>query len=135
VILALVFSILHTYFGFAVNQIPGTNPYFVPYLSRAAIGFAIGLLLFLLIVILSRGGMGLGDVKMAALMGIMLGYPSVLVAIFLGIMAGGIVAIVLLAARKKGRKQAIPFGPFLALGTMLALIWGNAIWGWYIGRF
>lgn len=134
-ILAFVFSILHTYFGFAVNQIKDTNPYFVPYLSRAAIGFAIGLVLFLLIAVLSRGGMGLGDVKMAALMGIMLGYPSVLVAIFLAILAGGLTAIGLLATRKKGRKQAIPFGPFLALGAMLALLWGNTIWGWYTGRF
>jgi leader peptidase (prepilin peptidase)/N-methyltransferase len=79
--------------------------------------------------------MGLGDVKMAALMGIMLGFPSVLVAIFVAIIAGGIMAIVLLATRKKGRKQAIPFGPFLALGTMLALIWGNSIWGWYARGF
>ncbi|RJO62556.1 MAG: prepilin peptidase [Dehalococcoidia bacterium] len=107
----------------------------VPDITHAAIGCAIGLVLFLLIAILSRGGMGLGDVKMAALMGIMLGYPSVLVAIFLAIVAGGIVAIVLLATREKGRKQAIPFGPFLALGTMLALLWGNSIWGWYARGF
>jgi leader peptidase (prepilin peptidase)/N-methyltransferase len=106
-----------------------------PNIPQAAIGCAIGLVLFLLIAILSRGGMGLGDVKMAALMGIMLGFPSVLVAIFLAIMAGGSTAIVLLATRKKGRKQAIPFGPFLALGTMLALIWGNSIWGWYARGF
>ena len=107
----------------------------VPDITHAAIGCGIGLGLFLLIVILSRGGMGLGDVKLAALMGIILGYPSVLVGIFLAIIAGGIMAVVLLTARKKGRKQAIPFGPFLALGTMLALIWGNAIWGWYTRGF
>jgi leader peptidase (prepilin peptidase)/N-methyltransferase len=79
--------------------------------------------------------MGLGDVKMAAVMGIMLGYPNVLVAIFLAIVTGGIIAVILLATRKKGRKQGIPFGPFLALGTMLALIWGNSIWGWYTRGF
>ena len=107
----------------------------VPDIEHAAIGCGIGLVLFLLIVILSRGGMGLGDVKMAALMGIVLGYPSVLVGIFLAVMAGGITAIVLLATRKKGLKQAIPFGPFLALGTMLALIWGNSIWGCYARGF
>jgi len=107
----------------------------VPNIAQAAIGCAIGLVLFLLIAVLSRGGMGLGDVKMAALMGIMLGFPSVMVAIFLAIMAGGITAIVLVATRKKERKQVIPFGPFLALGTMLALIWGNSIWGWYARGF
>ena len=112
-----------------------SRPGIVPDIEHAAIGCAIGLMLFLLIVILSRGGMGLGDVKMAALMGIILGYPNVLVAIFLAIVAGGIIAIVLLAAHKKGRKQGIPFGPFLALGTMLALLWGSSIWGWYTRGF
>jgi leader peptidase (prepilin peptidase)/N-methyltransferase len=107
----------------------------VPDITHAAIGCAIGLVLFLLIALLSRGGMGLGDVKMAALMGIMLGYPNVLVAIFLAIIAGGLMAIVLLVSRKKGRKQAIPFGPFLALGTVLALIWGTPIWEWYTRGF
>jgi leader peptidase (prepilin peptidase)/N-methyltransferase len=127
---ALAMSILHTWAGFDLNAIA-----FVPDLKHAAIGCGIGLVLFLLIVVFSRGGMGLGDVKMAALMGLMLGYPSVLVAIFLAIIAGGIIAIVLLVTKKKGRKQAIPFGPFLALGTMLAMIWGNAIWGWYTRGF
>ena len=79
--------------------------------------------------------MGLGDVKMAALMGIILGYPNVLAAIFLAIVARGIIAIVLLATRKKVRKQGIPFGPFLALGTMLALLGGTSIWGWYTRGF
>ncbi len=129
-VIALIVSVLHTWAGFDLNALA-----FVPDLKHAAIGCGIGLALFLLIAILSRGGMGLGDVKMAALMGLMLGYPSVLVAIFLAIIAGGIIAIILLAARKKGRKQAIPFGPFLALGTMLAMIWGNAIWGWYTRGF
>jgi leader peptidase (prepilin peptidase)/N-methyltransferase len=112
-----------------------SRPGLVPDIEHAAIGLGIGLILFLLIVILSRGGMGLGDVKMAALMGIILGYPNVLVAIFLAIMAGGIIAVAFLATRKKGRKQAIPFGPFLALGTMLSLLWGTSIWGWYTRGF
>lgn len=107
----------------------------VPDIEHAAIGCAIGLVLFLIIAILSRGGMGLGDVKMAALMGIILGYPAVLVAIFLAIAAGGLIAITLLATKIKGRKQGIPFGPFLALGTMLALIWGDTIWAWYARGF
>jgi len=112
-----------------------SRPSMVPDIEHAAIGLGIGLILFLLIALLSRGGMGLGDVKMAALMGIILGYPNVLVAIFLAIVAGGIVAIALLATRKKGRKQGIPFGPFLAFGTMLALLWGPSIWGWYTRGF
>ena len=113
----------------------GAHPDNIPDIKHAAIGLGVGLFLFLLIALLSRGGMGMGDVKMAALMGIILGYPNVLVAIFMSIVAGGVIAIILLATRKKGRKQAIPFGPFLALGTMLALLWGNTIWGWYTHGF
>ena len=106
-----------------------------PAISDAAIGGVIGFGVFLLIALLSRGGLGWGDVKMAALMGIMLGWRSALVAFFLAIIAGGLTAIALLATHTRGRKQAIPFGPFLALGAMLALLWGSTIWGWYTGLF
>ena len=113
----------------------GSSLTIVPGIDKAAIGGAIGLGLFLLIVILSRGGMGLGDVKMAALMGLMLGYPSIITAIFLAVVVGGLVALALMLTGVKGRKQTIPFGPFLALGAMLALFWGSTIWEWYTGFF
>jgi leader peptidase (prepilin peptidase) / N-methyltransferase len=119
--------------GFSMSS--GWGVLVVPGLWNAGIGFAIGLVLFLLIVIASRGGMGLGDVKMAALMGLMLGIPSLLVGIFLAILSGGIIALILLAFKKKGRKQAIPFGPFLAMGTMLAMLWGPQIWQGYLHLF
>ncbi len=130
-VLAVVVSIAAK--GFTLSN--GWGQLVVPGARSAAIGFAIGLILFLLIAILSRGGMGMGDVKMAALMGLMLGFPSVLVGLFLAILAGGVVALILLALRKKGRKQAIPFGPFLVLGTMLALLWGPQLWQAYLSLF
>lgn len=95
------------------------------------IGGAFGFFLLLMIVILSRGGMGIGDVKMAALMGFALGFPHIMVGLFVGIMAGGVAAVMLLAMKRKGRKQAIPFGPFLAIGFMSALIFGDTLWDWY----
>jgi leader peptidase (prepilin peptidase)/N-methyltransferase len=107
----------------------------VPTLGSAALGGGIGLVLFLLIVILSRGGMGLGDVKMAALLGLFLGFPLVFVGIFLAIFSGGLVAILLLLVRLKGRKQTVPFGPFLALGGFVALLWGPPILDWYLRLF
>ncbi len=97
-------------------------------------GCAVGFFLLLAIVLVSRGGMGLGDVKMAGLMGLALGFPIIFVGLLVGILTGGFVAIILLIMRRKGRKQAIPFGPFLAIGAMTALIWGNTLWDWYTGN-
>ena len=99
------------------------------------IGGAIGLVLLLLIVVISRGGMGLGDVKMAGLMGLATGFPVIFVALFVGIVVGGLVAIGLLLSKLRGRKDTIPFGPFLAIGAMTALFWGNTIWDLYTSPF
>jgi leader peptidase (prepilin peptidase)/N-methyltransferase len=79
----------------------------------------------------SRGGMGFGDVKLAGFMGLMLGFPLVFVSLLLGVVAGGLVAIFLLAFRLKGRKDAVPFGPFLAAAAVATLVWGRQLWAWY----
>ena len=99
----------------------------------ALAGGICGALLLLLVVVLSRGGMGLGDVVLAGLLGFMVGFPMVFIALFLGILAGGIIAAALLISRRKKRKEMIPFGPFLCLGGMLTLLWGREILGWYLG--
>lgn len=87
----------------------------------------------LAIAIVSRGGMGGGDVKMAAFMGLFLGPRMVALALFLAFLIGGLVGIALLVSGKKGRKDAIPFGPYLALGGVLALLQGGNIISWYLG--
>jgi leader peptidase (prepilin peptidase)/N-methyltransferase len=85
------------------------------------------------IVILSRGGMGGGDIKLAGLIGMFLGWPGVAVALFSGFLAGGVVGIALLVFRLRGRKDAIPFGPALAVGAAVALFFGQSVWEWYWG--
>jgi leader peptidase (prepilin peptidase)/N-methyltransferase len=107
----------------------------VPFIGRAAIGGGIGLVVFFLIVVISRGGMGWGDVKLAALIGLVTGFPGVLVALLIGIILGGLVAIILLALKIKKRREAIPFGPFLALAAIVTLLWGSNIVSWYQGLF
>ncbi len=87
--------------------------------------------LILAIVILSRGGMGGGDVKLAGLIGVFLAWPSGAVALFLGFLIGGVVGVGLLVLRIRGRKDAIPFGPALAAGALAGLLWGEAIARWY----
>ena len=77
--------------------------------------------------------MGWGDVKMAALVGLMTGFPLVVMALLLSWISGGLVAAVLLAFKIKGRKDAIPFGTFLSVSAMVTLLWGLDIWRWYFG--
>jgi len=107
----------------------------VPFIGWAAIGGGIGLILFLLILLISRGGMGWGDVKLAALIGTATGFPLVFVALLMGIILGGLVAVLLLALKIKKRKEAIPFAPFLSLATIVTLLWGSNILNWYLGLF
>lgn len=105
------------------------------FLLSSLIGGVSAFILFLIIVIVSRGGMGFGDVNMAGMIGFILGFPLVFNAILLAIFGGGLFAIVLLALRLKGRKEGIPFGPFLALGAMATIYYGPTIFGWYIHLF
>ena len=101
--------------------------------AYAALGGAAGFAIFLLIAMVSRGGMGWGDVKLAALMGLAIGFPLVFVAIIMAAILGGIVAVALMIAKKRTRRQTIPFGPFLALAAMVTLLWGSNILNWYLG--
>jgi leader peptidase (prepilin peptidase)/N-methyltransferase len=76
--------------------------------------------------------MGWGDVKLAALIGLATGFPLVFVAIIMGAILGGIVAVALMITKKRKRRETIPFGPFLALAAMVTLLWGSNILSWYL---
>lgn len=84
-------------------------------------------LLFLIITLAFPRGMGGGDVKLAGLLGLLVGYPGVLVTLWIAVVSGGGVAVSLILLRKKSRKDAMPFGPFLALGAIAALLAGSDI--------
>jgi leader peptidase (prepilin peptidase)/N-methyltransferase len=92
---------------------------------------------FLLLAALARpGGMGMGDVKLAGMLGLFLG-REVAVALLVALLAGTLVGVVVMARRGvgEGRRTAIPFGPFLALGGIVALLAGPAIVDWYLSTF
>lgn len=75
-------------------------------------------------------GMGGGDIKLAGYLGLHLGYLGllhVLLGAFLGFISGGVIGVVLLLAGRKGRKDPIPFGPHMALGALVALLWGEPL--------
>jgi leader peptidase (prepilin peptidase)/N-methyltransferase len=80
-------------------------------------------------------GMGMGDVKMLAMIGAFLGWQAVIVTLILSSLAGAIVGIGLMAAQRGGMKVALPFGTFLALGALAAMLFGDALVAWYAGFF
>ncbi|MGN6276661.1 MAG: prepilin peptidase [Solirubrobacterales bacterium] len=102
--------------------------------ERAIAAVAAGGLLFLAALIYPSG-MGLGDVKLAAVMGFFLG-RNVAPALLIALVAGSVVGLALIAREgASARKKAIPFGPFLALGALVALLAGNQLVDWYLGTF
>ena len=95
------------------------------------LGALVGGGLLLVLAIISQGGMGGGDVKFAAALGFWLGWPGILLGLFIGFVAGGAISLLLLATGLRGRKDFIPFGPFIALGAWIALLYGKNILAWY----
>jgi prepilin signal peptidase PulO-like enzyme (type II secretory pathway) len=89
---------------------------------------------FYAIAVLSKGGMGGGDIKMMAMVGALTGWKSVLLTTFLGSFTGAIAGLFLMIFKGKGRKTKIPFGPFLALGALITLFSGEEIFRWYFHR-
>lgn len=107
---------------------PGSLP------VRLIAGAGAGGVLFLVALAYPRG-MGLGDVKLAATMGLFLG-RNVIPAIFVALLAGSLVGLVIIAREgASGRKRAIPFGPFLALGGVVGLLLGNQLVDLYLNTF
>ena len=100
------------------------------YIAGAFIGFGI----IYLIVILTRG-MGEGDIDIALICGLFLGIKGILVTLFLAIILGGIVATIILIFKLKERKAEISFGPYLAIGGIIACLYGSRLIDIYLGLF
>ena len=97
---------------------------------KAALGAAVALAIMGLIYVGSRGQMGEGDVRLSPLLGMYLGYlhlGTVPIGLFLGFLIGAVVGVAAMAFGSAGRKTALPFGPFLAAGTVLAIFVGPAL--------
>lgn len=103
-----------------------------PFLGGIAVALAIGGFFMALIMITKGKGMGGGDVKLGAFMGIVLGFPLGLLALVLSFLLGAIFSLILIFLRKKHFGQVIPFGPFLVTGSLIVLFWGKEILDWYL---
>jgi leader peptidase (prepilin peptidase)/N-methyltransferase len=84
-------------------------------------------------VVYGQDAMGEGDLNLIALVGAFLGWRAVVVTILVACLIGSAVGLGLIASGRLARRQHMPFGPFLALGALVALFWGQALIGWYLG--
>ncbi|MDQ0197129.1 prepilin peptidase [Neobacillus ginsengisoli] len=96
------------------------------------LGAAVGFFLLFVIAFVSKGGMGGGDVKLYALLGLVLGFKLVLLSFFLSILYGAVIGGLALLFKLVKRRQPIPFGPFIAAGTLTAYYWGSEIIDLYL---
>ena len=111
--------------GIAAALGPGAGAWF-----RALLGAAIGFAFFFTLALISPRGMGMGDVKLSAVLGLSLaylGWGRLLVGFFIAFLAGALGGIGLIAARRAGMKSEVPFGPYLALGTVISVLFGAPI--------
>lgn len=103
--------------------------------SESLLGTVTGSGLLGLIYIMSRGGMGLGDVKFAGVLGIWTGFPGIVVNLYLAFFLGGAVALFLCVMHKADRKTKLPFGPCLCAGAVLSFFFSSRILDWYRSLF
>ncbi len=99
------------------------------------LGAAAGFLLLFAIAVISKGGMGGGDIKLYFLIGIVLGFKLTLLSFFLATLAGAIYGFGGMLIGKYKKRQPVPFGPFIAAGAILAYFYGDKIINWYFSSF
>jgi leader peptidase (prepilin peptidase)/N-methyltransferase len=105
-------------------------------IANHLLGLAFGLVFFGALVLFSRGrGMGLGDVKLAAVAGLLLGWPDIVLATMLSFILGGVLSVVLVLFRKKTMRDKVPFAPLMILGFVLTVFFGAALITGYFRLF
>ena len=114
--------------------------FFIPYISfiNSVLGVLVGGGIILIIglvgsVIFKKEAIGGGDVKLAAMIGAFLGWRYIIISLFLGFFLGALAGILLVLSKVKSREDVIPFGPFIVLGSLVTILWGEKIISWYLG--
>jgi prepilin signal peptidase PulO-like enzyme (type II secretory pathway) len=95
--------------------------------------FLIGFFFWLLVTLTKGRGMGYGDIKLGVLIGLVNRFPVNILAVFMGFVLGAFFSLVLIVLGKKTMKDTIPFGPFLIMGSLICLVWGEQIVSFYLG--
>lgn len=105
------------------------------FLSGLIILVILYLFRFLTSIIFKKESFGLGDVKLAAVIGLLLGWTDTLIAIFFGFFIAGIVILLLTVLKKLPKHNYVPFGPYMIMGMLVFALWGETILNWYIGFY
>lgn len=145
-LVASIYKIALIYLSLSAHPIgkyllPPYSDYFIRHALIALNPLSLGLLsavsmfmFFWAIIFFTKGkGMGGGDLKLAVFMGLLLGFPGILVALMIAFLSGSLAGLLLIFLKKRNLRQTIPFGPFLSLGGITTLLWGRVIVDWYLG--
>lgn len=117
-VLAIVFLALYAYMGLPI----------ISYIYGGIIGGGT----LALIILITKGGMGWGDVEICFVCGLFLGVKPTLLMLFLSFVIGSVIGLALIASKKKTRKDYIPFGPFIVLASIITILWGQGVITWYL---
>ena len=120
-IVAILYSLVEYFIfnGNIINNVIG-----------AVIGYGI-----IMIIVIVTGGMGEGDAEIAGICGLFLGIKGILLALFIAVVTGGIVGSIILLLKLKDKKTAIAFGPYIALGTIISILYGSKIIDFYLNYY
>ncbi len=99
---------------------------------NSTLGLLIGGGFLLLVAVITKGGMGGGDIKLMGTLGLWLGIKATILTMFISFLIGGVISAILLLFRKKRIGQAIPFGPFIAIAAFISIYHGQEIFAWYL---
>ena len=123
-----------TYSGIIIGLL---SAIFFDYITifSSLLGIVIPALILLAIALIFKGGMGMGDVKLASMLGAFLGTTYTLAGIFIGSLLGSIIGLLLMGLGVMDRKDRIPFGPFICFGAVIMIFFGEFLIDWYVSLF
>lgn len=101
-------------------------------LLNGLLGAAAGFSLLFFIALLSKGGMGGGDIKLGAVLGLYMGWPQIFLVLLLSFVLGSAAGLLWIGMKKKSVKEAVPFGPFLSAAALVSIFWGEQLINWYV---
>jgi len=115
-------------FFMVVRMIQPLDPWW-----SSAVGAFVGFIMIAVIILVSKGGMGGGDLKLFVLLGVVLGTGKLLLTFFLACLIGAVIGGLLMLFKLVNHRQPIAFGPYIIMAALIAYFYGDGLIGWYLG--